>query len=114
VVSAARGSVVGHAAAASRLGTRSSAPVVIIQSDPFNRSRLGTVVAAALTSNLRLEAAPGNVLLPQGTAGLDRDSVINVSQIVTLDRMFLTDRLGRISVVKQRELDEGLRLVLAL
>jgi mRNA interferase MazF len=89
-------------------------PVVIIQSDPFNRSRIGTVIAAALTSNVRLEAAPGNVLLAQGTAGLDRDSVINVSQIVTLDRTFLTDRLGRIPVVKQRELDDGLRLVLAL
>jgi mRNA interferase MazF len=89
-------------------------PVVIIQTDPFNRSRIGTVIAAALTSNVRLKAAPGNVLLPQGTAGLDRDSVINVSQIVTVGRTSLTDRLGRIPVVKQRELDEGLRLVLAL
>jgi mRNA interferase MazF len=89
-------------------------PVVIIQSDPFNRSRIGTVIAVALTSNVRLEAAPGNVLLPQGTAGLDRDSVINVSQIVTVDRRFLTDRLGRIPILKQRELDDGLRLVLAL
>jgi mRNA interferase MazF len=89
-------------------------PVVIIQSDPFNRSRIGTVIAAALTSNVGLEAAPGNVLLPQGTAGLDRASVINVSQIVTVDRTFLTDRFGRIPVVKLRELDDGLRLVLAL
>jgi mRNA interferase MazF len=89
-------------------------PVVIIQSDPFNRSRIGTVIAAALTSNVRLEAAPGNVFLSQGTAGLDRDLVINVSQIITLDRTFLTDRVGRIPVVKQGELDDGLRLVLAL
>jgi mRNA interferase MazF len=89
-------------------------PVVIIQSDPFNRSRIGTVIAAALTSNVRLEAAPGNVFLSQGTAGLDRDSVISVSQIITLDRTFLTDRVGRIPVVKQGELDDGLRLVLAL
>jgi mRNA interferase MazF len=99
---------VGHAAAPCRLETRSSAP------DPFNRSRIGTVIAAALTSNVRLEAAPGNVFLSQGTAGLDRDLVINVSQIITLDRTFLTDRVGRIPVVKQGELDDGLRLVLAL
>jgi mRNA interferase MazF len=89
-------------------------PVVIIQSDPFNRSRIGTVVAAAITSNVRLKAAPGNVLLSQGTAGLGCESVIDVSQIVTVDRTFLTDRLGRIPVVKERELDAGLRLVLAL
>jgi mRNA interferase MazF len=89
-------------------------PVVIIQSDPFNRSRIGTVSAAARTSSLRLEAAPGNVLLPKGTAGLNRDSVINVSQIVTLDRTFLTDRIGSIPALKLQELDEGLRLVLAL
>jgi mRNA interferase MazF len=89
-------------------------PVVIVQSDPFNRSRIGTVIVAALTSNLRLQSAPGNVLLPRGTAGLDRDSVINASQIITVDRTFLTDRLGRISIAKQRELDAGLRLVLAL
>jgi mRNA interferase MazF len=88
--------------------------VVIIQSDPFNRSRIGTVIVAALTSNLRLHAAPGNVLLARGVVGLDRDSVINVSQIITIDKTFLTDRLGRISLAKQRELDEGLRLVLAL
>ena len=89
-------------------------PVVIVQSDPFNRSRIGTAIAAVVTSNLRLEAAPGNVLLPRGTAGLDRDSVVNVSQIITLDRRFLTERLGRIPAAKQRELDQGLRLVLAL
>lgn len=50
-------------------------PIVIIQSDPFNRRRIATAIAAVLTSNVRLEAAPGNVLLPRGTAGLDRDSV---------------------------------------
>jgi mRNA interferase MazF len=89
-------------------------PVVIVQSDPFNRSRIGTVIVAPLTSNLRLQAAPGNVLLPRGTAGLDRDSIINASQIITVDRTFLTDRLGRIPAAKQRDLDDGLRLILAL
>ena len=72
------------------------------------------MIAAVLTSNVRLGAAPGNVLLPRGTAGLDRDSVINVSQIITVDRTFLAERVGRIPAAKQRALDEGLRLVLAL
>jgi mRNA interferase MazF len=95
-------------------GPRDRRSVVIIRSDPFNRSRIGTVIVAALTSNLRLHAAPGNVLLARGAVGLDRDPVIKLSQIITIDRTFLTDRLGRISLAKQRELDEGLRLNLEL
>ena len=85
-------------------------PVVIVQADEFNRSRIGTVIAAAVTSNVRLAAAPGNVLLPRRGAGLGRDSVINVSQLLTLDK----ERIGRVPPLKLRELDEGLRLVLAL
>jgi mRNA interferase MazF len=89
-------------------------PVVIVQSDEFNRSRIRTVIAAVVTSNITLVAAPGNVLLPKRGLGLSRESVVNVSQIVTLDKAFLTERVGRLPPAKLRELDEGLRLVLAL
>ena len=89
-------------------------PVVVIQSDAFNRSQIGTVVAAAITSNMRLAKAPGNVVLPQRESRLHRDSVINVSQIVTLDRSFLIDRVARLTPGRLAELDGGLRLVLSL
>ena len=89
-------------------------PVVIVQADAFNRSRIRTVIVAAVTSNLRLADAPGNVRLTGRGIGLECDSVVNVSQLVTLDRAFLTERVGRVPAPKLRELDEGLRLVLAL
>ncbi len=69
-------------------------PVVIVQGDSFNRSRLATVVCVALTSNLRWAEAPGNVLLTTKATGLPKDSVANVSQIVTLDRGSLVERVG--------------------
>ena len=89
-------------------------PVVVLQSDEFNRSRISTVVAAAITSNIRLAAAPGNVLLAKRSVNLGRESVVNVSHIVTLDKSSLTERIGRVSPTKLREVEEGLRLVLAL
>lgn len=89
-------------------------PVLILQSDEFNRSRINTVVAAAITSNMRLSAAPGNVSLSKRSANLGRESVVNVSQIVTLDKSFLIDRVGKLPAAKLREVDEGVRLVLAL
>ncbi|MFW6253093.1 MAG: type II toxin-antitoxin system PemK/MazF family toxin [bacterium] len=69
-------------------------PVVVVQGNPLNRSRIATVVCVVLTSNLRWADAPGNVLLPCSVTGLDRDSVANVSQIVTVDRFDLTTRVG--------------------
>ncbi|MEI7815275.1 MAG: type II toxin-antitoxin system PemK/MazF family toxin [Coriobacteriia bacterium] len=69
-------------------------PVVVVQSDSFNRSRISTVVCIPLTSNLRLAEAPGNVLLEGDMTGLTNDSVANVSQPVTLDRGSLTERVG--------------------
>ena len=69
-------------------------PVVVVQGDAFNRSRIATVVCVALTSNLRWAEAPVNVLLSARLTGLPKDSVANVSQIVTLDRGALTDRVG--------------------
>ena len=89
-------------------------PVVVVQSDQFNRSKIRTVLVAAITSNLALAPAPGNVLLDRQSSGLKRDSVINVSQVLTIDKAFLTAKAGRISAAQLRELDEGLRLVFAL
>jgi len=89
-------------------------PVVIVQSDGFNRSRIRTVIAVLLMTNLRLVEAPGNVLLPAKATGLPRDSVANVSQVVTVDRDFLLERAGRIRGQLLQDVDKGLRLVLAL
>jgi len=91
-----------------------SRPVLILQSDEFNRSRINTVIAAAITSNTKLAAAPGNVLLAKRSINLGRESVVNVSQIVTLDKSFLSERVGKLQPQKLREVDEGVRLVLAL
>lgn len=81
-------------------------PVLVVQGDAFNRSRVATVVCVPLTSNLRWAEAPGNVLLPARSSGLSKESVANVSQIVTLDRALLAERVGRIST-KQLELVLG-------
>ena len=89
-------------------------PVLVMQSEPFNRSRLRTIVAVVLTSNLRLVAAPGNVLLPARMTGLGRDCVANVTQIVTLDREELTEEAGRLRGRLLTEVEKGLRLVLGL
>ena len=89
-------------------------PVVVLQSDPFNQSRISTVVVAAVTTNLRLADAPGNVLLQQGISGLPRDSTINVSQILTVDKSFLTERVGALPQDILTRVESGLRLVLGL
>lgn len=89
-------------------------PVLIVSANAFNDSRIGTVVAAVVTTNLRLADAPGNVRLPAGAAGLARASVVNVSQVVTIDKATLTERLGRLPPRAQAEVDDGLRLALAL
>ncbi len=89
-------------------------PVVIIQSDSFNRSRIRTIIAVVLTSNLRLAEAPGNLLIPASESGLPRDSVANVSQVITVDRDFLTEKTGRLQSKALRSIEEGLRLVLDL
>jgi len=87
-------------------------PVLIVQADAFNRSRLQTVIAVVLTSNLRLVEAPGNVLVPAQQSGLPRDSVANASQVVTVDREFLTERAGRLRGRALEAVDDGLRLAL--
>lgn len=89
-------------------------PVLIIQDDTFTQSRLRTVIVVTITSNIELANAPGNVLLSRDATGLPRDSVANVSQIFTVDKAFLTKRVGSLPVSLQEEVDEGLRTVLYL
>lgn len=87
-------------------------PVVVVQGDAFNRSTLGTVVAVSLTSNLQWADAPGNVLLRAKETGLPKDSVANVTQLVTLDRGTLVERCGRLTDAKLRLVLAGVELVL--
>ena len=89
-------------------------PLLIVQSDAFNRSRIGTVIAVAVSSSLRLLNAPGNVLLPARASGLPKDSVANVSQIVTVDRTDLAAQAGRIDGATMKQIERGIRLVLSL
>jgi len=89
-------------------------PGLLVSSDRFNRSRISTVIVAAITSNQRLAAAPGNVALPSGTAGLTMASVVNVSQVLTIDRALLGQRIGQLGRERLVEVDRGLRLVLSL
>jgi mRNA interferase MazF len=87
-------------------------PIVVVQSDAFNRSRIATVVCVPLTSNLTWADAPGNVLLPSGTTGLPKDSVANISQIVTLDRTELDERVGKIPGAKLELILAGIDVLL--
>ncbi|MEX2552108.1 MAG: type II toxin-antitoxin system PemK/MazF family toxin [Actinomycetota bacterium] len=89
-------------------------PAAVVSSDRFNRSRLATVIVAAVTSNLRLAEVPGNILLNKKNTGLPQDSVVNVSQLLTLDRSLLDERIGTLNTVHFRALNDGLRLVLSL
>ena len=89
-------------------------PVLIVQADAFNRSRLRTILGVILTSNTRLLDAPGNTLLPAASTGLPKDSVANVTQIVTLDESYLSARVGQVSRKLMAHVDSGLRRVLDL
>lgn len=87
-------------------------PVVIVQGDEFNASRIATAVVVPLTSNLRLAAAPGNVALPEERTGLPKESVANVSQIVAVDRSLLSPRVGRLGGDDLARVMVGIDLVL--
>jgi mRNA interferase MazF len=89
-------------------------PVLVVQSDPYNSSRLATVVAVVITSNTGLAAMPGSVFLPATATGLPRDSVVNVTAVVTLNKTDLTDRVGRMSLTLMNQVDRGLRRALGL
>ncbi|MGH4013770.1 MAG: type II toxin-antitoxin system PemK/MazF family toxin [Pseudonocardiaceae bacterium] len=89
-------------------------PAVIISSDRFNRSRIGTLILAAVTSNLRLAEMPGNVALPTEETGLHKLSVVNVTQLLTVDRQLLDGLIGEVPVTQMRAIEEGLRLALGI
>ncbi len=89
-------------------------PVVVLQSNAFNDSRIATVIVAVVTSNLALADAPGNVRIGKTESGLNRPSVINVSQVLTLDRRCLTKRVKALPTQRISDLDSGLRLSLGL
>jgi mRNA interferase MazF len=87
-------------------------PVLVIQSDPFNASRLNTTIAAVITSNTALAAMPGNVFLPAAVSGLPKDSVINVTALVTLDKTDREEPAGYAPASLMDDVDRGLRRVL--
>jgi mRNA interferase MazF len=89
-------------------------PVLVIQSDPYNSSRLSTTLAAVITSNTGLAAMPGNVFVPAAAGGLPRDSVVNVIALVTLDKTDLDPAVGQLPPSLMHEVDRGLRRVLGL
>jgi mRNA interferase MazF len=89
-------------------------PVVVISSDEFNRSRIRTVLVAAVTGNLRLSEAPGNVPVEALESGLPRESAVNVSQVATLDKDFHRDRVGSLGTRTMLAVDDGLGTVLEL
>ena len=87
-------------------------PVLVVQKDAFTASNIATVVVVVITSNLRLAEAPGNVLLPKKSSGLPQDSVANISQIITIDKRFLTERVGALPRSLYERIEAGLKLIL--
>ncbi len=87
-------------------------PHVVVQNNLFNGSRIGTVVVCALTSNLKRAAAPGNVFLKKGEANLKKESVVNITHLVTVDRADLIEHIGTLSPTRVREIVDGIRLLI--
>ena len=89
-------------------------PVVIVSTNEFNRSLIQTVIVAVMTSNLRLVDAPGNFKITKKQSNLSKDSVVNVSQLITLDKTFLTEKIGKLNPKNINFLNEGIKLVLGI
>jgi mRNA interferase MazF len=89
-------------------------PVVVVQANSFNLSKISTVLVAAITSNLSLANAPGNVRISKSDSGLSKPSVINISQVITVDKSILTERVKMLPGKLLARVDEGLKLVLCL
>jgi mRNA interferase MazF len=87
-------------------------PHVVIQNNVFNVSKINTVVVCALTSNVKRAAVPGNVLLKKGEANLPKDSVVNISQIITVDKSDLIEKIGSLSLSRMKQVIEGVKLLL--
>jgi mRNA interferase MazF len=89
-------------------------PVLVIQSNPFNASRLNTVIAAVITSNTALAAMPGNIFVPAAVSGLPKDSVVNVTALITLNKTDLESSVGQLPESLVTDVSRGLRRVLGL
>ena len=89
-------------------------PVIILQDNLFNKSRIRTIVVASVTSNLSLAEAPGNILLEKKESNLPKDGVINVSQISTIDKLRLIEKIGTISRTTEEKMNDGVELVLGI
>ncbi len=89
-------------------------PLLIIQSDAFNKSKINTVICAVITSNIKLANAPGNVLLKKNDSNLPKESVVNISQIITVDKSFLTKCAGTINKKLFEKVENGIRLAIDL
>jgi mRNA interferase MazF len=87
-------------------------PHVVVQNNIFNVSRLNTVVVCALTSNLKWAKSPGNVLLKKGEGNIPKDSVVNITQIETVDKTFLTEKIGTLPLSKIKQILEGIQLLI--
>ena len=86
-------------------------PVVVVSTNEFNRSLIQTVIVSVVTSNLRLVDAPGNFKITKKQSNLSKDSVVNVSQLITLDKTFLTEKIGKLNSKNINSLNEGIKLV---
>jgi mRNA interferase MazF len=89
-------------------------PVILIQADEFNRSKIRTIVCASITSNLALAGAPGNIRLSAKASGLKKPSVVNISQLITVDKSFLTKKVKTLDSQSMNQIDDSIRLVLKL
>ncbi len=89
-------------------------PHVVVQNNVFNQSKINTVVVCALTSNLKRANAPGNVLLKKGEGDLKKDSVVNISQILTVDKSDLVEKIGTLSPLRIKQLIEGVKLLIEM
>jgi len=89
-------------------------PLLIVQANEFNKSRISTIIAVAITTNIRLAGAPGNILLSSKQSKLPRKSVVNISQIITIDKSFLTEKVHTLSSAIMENVEDGMRLVLKL
>lgn len=87
-------------------------PHVVIQNNIFNRSRINTVVVCAITSNLKWEKSPGNILLKKGEGNLTKDSIVNISQIETIDKILLSEKIGVLPSSKVQQIIEGVKLII--
>ena len=89
-------------------------PVLVVQANSFNESRISTVLVAVITSNINLAQAPGNVRIGKSDSKLSKTSVVNVSQLLTIDRQFLTKRVSSLPQSSMKQVNNGLKLVLCL